>query len=839
MDMEPGITEDVAELRHDALAMLVALSACGWVALLVGTLVYHEITKADWPVLPLLLSGGGLLAAHTLHRSGRLRPSIWCLVAGMLAGPVVFTLMHGLRTAVLGLFVLPIVAVHILLPPRDTVRLTAFIGALLIGLALGQPDRDLRAIAAALGQITIPFFLCLSTAAMLFCQAFNVRSLVEWALDSQRKDARRAELFRQQQEQLRRAMTELEAANFQLRVLNVQLAEARRAAEVANQLKTRFLANVSHELRAPLHVILGLTGAALEAHDLDHPALSPTLARDLHHIHQSGTHLSRLINDLLDLSRAEINALELYPETIDPRALLVDVFTGMADSQEHQRAVTWQLELPARLPLIQADPVRLRQILFNLLSNAAKFTTQGTIRLGAAVEPPYLHLWVADTGCGIPLDQQERIFEPFATDRTRKRPDGAGLGLSITYRLVALHQGSLTLESQPGLGSTFHVYLPLPDLTGQAAQPLHAGEPILLLISSRSHVAPEVRAIAQRQGLPLRQARDLPALREQLSTGQPVGVIWDLSDATIDDWPMIEHLRSRPELCCIPLLLYSQDGGRLPNLTTGVTEVLVKPLAETTLIQSVHALHPSPSEGPILIVDDDPLARRSYRAVLTAVFPQHTVLEAADGAEALAMLQHIQPSLVILDLIMPQIDGFAVLEALRTHAATQRTPVLVLSGRVLAQADVERLRYSHVTFHSKETLSRQELVAQTLRIIQGENALAPATSQLVKQALAYIHQHYDRALTRHEIASYVGVNERYLTDIFHQELGMTLWDYLNRFRVAQAKHLLITTHHSITEIAAQVGFENAASFTRLFRRLVGTSPRAYRAHPPAPVDASV
>jgi signal transduction histidine kinase/AraC-like DNA-binding protein len=830
------MNEDVQELQRDALSAQTALVACGWTALLVGTLIQRELTKAGWPALPLLLAGLGVVGADVLRRRGQLRAAAWSLIAGTLAGPAAFTLLYGIQPVVLALLTVPVLAANLLLPPRNTVRVASLAVALMAALAISQPERDLRAIATALGQSTAPAFLVLLTAAMLVFNALNVRSLVEWAMDSQRKDARRAELFRQQQEQLRHAMDEIEAANFQLRVLNVQLAEARRVAELANQLKTRFLANVSHELRAPLHVILGLTEAALDTPRLQQEELSPALLRDMRYIHQSGQHLHRLINDLLDLSRAEINALELYPETIDPRAMLAEVFAGMAESQD-QREVAWRLELPERLPLIQADPVRLRQILFNLLSNAARFTERGSIRLGAAAEPPFLHLWVADTGQGIPVDQQERIFEPFTTDAASRRAGGVGLGLSITRRLVALHHGSLTLESQPGLGSTFHVYLPLPDLAGQAAQPAEASQPIMLLISSRQEIAPEIAAIVERQGVPLRQAHDLAALRTHLADGQPVGVIWDLSRATAADWPMIQHLRSHPALSCLPLLLYGQADAGPPNLASGVTEVLIKPLAETTLVQSVHALRPAASDGPILIVDDDPHARSSYRAVLQQVFPQHAVLEAIDGADALETLQHVRPCLVILDLMMPHVDGFAVLEELRTRPATQRIPVLVLSGRVLSQEDIERLRYSHVTFHSKETLSPQELAEQAARVAAQRNELPAATSQIVKQALAYIHAHFDQPLSRQAIAAHVGVNQRYLTDIFHQEMGISLWEYLNRFRIAQAKRLLLASDRSISDIAGQVGFDDAAYFTRVFRRITGLSPRAFRARPVAEADS--
>src|SRR5581483_11783291 len=171
-----------------------------------------------------------------------------------------------------------------------------------------------------------------------------------------------------------------------------------------------------------------------------------------------------------DLSLAEINELDLFPEPIDTHKFLTEVFESMHESLASSDAVAWQLELPSQLPLIQADPVRLRQALLNLLSNARKYTSRGSITLGAAVIPPQLQLWIADTGVGIPVDLQERIFEPFVTSvQSPHRPDGVGLGLSLTRRLVALHGGTMSLESRPGQGSTFHVYLPLPSLAGRLA----------------------------------------------------------------------------------------------------------------------------------------------------------------------------------------------------------------------------------------------------------------------------------------------------------------------------------------------------------------------------------
>lgn len=273
-----------------------------------------------------------------------------------------------------------------------------------------------------------------------------------------------------------------------LQVLGDQLGIAMRNAELygealtaqekaarASELKARLLANVSHQLRTPLNVIQGYSQAALASPNPYGTDLPAELLRDLRHIHQSSEHLGRLVNDLLDLSRAEINDLEVFPELVAPNSLLADAFQAMAGSLPLRAEVEWRLELPEALPTICADPLRLRQIVFNLLSNAYKFTERGHITLGALATSTHLHLWVDDTGCGIPLLEQQHIFRAFVTaERTRRSAEGWGLGLRIAHELVRLHGGAITFTSRPGIGSTFHVYLPLPEPESQLERPVAA-----------------------------------------------------------------------------------------------------------------------------------------------------------------------------------------------------------------------------------------------------------------------------------------------------------------------------------------------------------------------------
>ncbi|RPI21876.1 MAG: GAF domain-containing protein, partial [Chloroflexota bacterium] len=388
--------------------------------------------------------------------------------------------------------------------------------------------------------------------------------------------------------------------------------QARKTAEKADQLKTRLLANVSHELRAPMNVILGYTQAALSSPNPYHVQLPEPLIRDLRSIFISGDQLMRLINDLLDLSRAEIDALEIIPETIETRSFLDEVFHTMADTAGASDAVDWRLCLPKRLPVIEADPIRLRQIILNLLHNASKFTQRGEILLGAEIEPPYLHLWVRDTGPGIPLELQERIFEPFVSiEHRHRRPEGIGLGLSITRRLVALHGGSMTLESRPHHGSTFHVYLPLPSLSGRPlVQPCAAVAPVLVLLSGNEQVPEALTELCRRRGLSIRRPGDDPDAL--LAEVQPAALAWDLASAKPKDWTLIQRLRSHPQWCRLPFLVFGHESGGSPELAAGMTNIVTKPVAGRPLIEILEALHPAQAVGPILVVDDDPEARRVY-----------------------------------------------------------------------------------------------------------------------------------------------------------------------------------------------------------------------------------
>jgi signal transduction histidine kinase/DNA-binding LacI/PurR family transcriptional regulator/AraC-like DNA-binding protein/CheY-like chemotaxis protein len=604
-----------------------------------------------------------------------------------------------------------------------------------------------------------------------------------------------------------------------------EIQQARLTAEKADRIKTRLLANVSHEMRTPLNIILGYTQDALIAPGKYGGDLSSSLIADLQQIHSNAEHQLRVINDLLDLSRAEIDELDLSLELLDPHQLMVEAFHGFAD-QSITPGVQWKLDIPKRLPQLRADPVRLRQILLNLLSNAKKYTQQGEITLGAEVNPPNIHFWVSDTGLGIDSEHKEQIFEPFVTiEDNRQIAGGIGLGLSITRHLVALHGGSMKMESVPGKGSTFHIFLPLPALDNATPNKQTKLSSVLLLISPCDNPAHEIVDMCKRQKLeicPLQSTDDLEAV---LNKANPVAIAWDLSNAKPGDWTIVRRIRNYPRLGQAPFILY----GQLAETQVGMTGFLTKSANTSSLHEAILAMKQSQATGPVMIVDDDPYERQMHKKVVESGLPGYPILMAENGEMALELMAREVPSLVLLDLVMPILSGADVLDRMRADVKLRMVPVIVLSKKVLTLEDVKRIeKHTRVTLQSKGIWSEEETMTAINRAIIGTDTLPAHTSAFVKQAIAHMHQNYDRPISRWEIAEAVGVSEDYLSRVFNQELKISPWDYLNRYRVLQSKSLLLNTTKPIGAIAGQVGFKDQAYFSRVFHKVTGMSPQAFR-----------
>ncbi|WP_460396517.1 substrate-binding domain-containing protein [Actinophytocola sediminis] len=547
---------------------------------------------------------------------------------------------------------------------------------------------------------------------------------------------------------------------------------ARDLAEQANRVKTTLLSSVNDELRAPVQEIRRRVDDALRSMESIVDA-SPTLVEGLKEIQVSAEHQLGVLSDLLDLSKAEIDTLDLAPELVDPGALLEEV---------------GRRRLPDPLPLIQADRRRLRQALVSLYGCVERLTGGvGGVRVEADVRAPYLRIRFVRTGV-----RPNGLWGADAVD--------GGLALPITRRLITLHNGSLRFESGPR-GVTVEVSLPLPCPHGQP-DPVGAAEHVLLVGGDR--------ALRQLVGLPVRHVRTGDDLAAVLAGTRPAAVMWDVAAARPEDWPLVRYLHDHSMLRHTPFLVYGEVcGGDLDEVITG--------------------RRPAELAGPVMIADVDPDTQATYHRLVAQVRPGHVVLIASDGAAALSALEDDVPSLVIVSQTLPDMDGFDVLDRLHGEGRLPNVPVLVLSGRAITIDDIQRAEpYGRSVLLGKGILSEAETSALIARLSMPRNQAPQRSSLLVKHAVAFLHQHYHHQITRRQVAQAAGMSEDYLSRTFHRELCVSPWEYLNRLRIQRAKERLRESDDSIQVVARRVGFHDRAYFSRMFRKLVGIPPQSYR-----------
>jgi signal transduction histidine kinase/DNA-binding response OmpR family regulator len=622
------------------------------------------------------------------------------------------------------------------------------------------------------------------------------------------------------------------AAAFRTSRLYHEAVEGRRLAEEANRLKSRFLSMVSHELRTPLSLIIGLSDMVLseprEKSELPNAAL-----RDIVQINASAQHLARLIGDVLDLASSEAGQLRILREPLDLSEVL-HVAAAIGEQLAHDKGLTWHIDLPTHGPWILGDRTRVRQIALNLISNAVKFTPAGTVALTMKVDHQQATVAVSDTGIGILPAEQAILFREFQrTERTvQSGYSGLGLGLAISKQLVEQHGGTIGVQSpgELGTGSTFFFTLPVISTTPQPAVSLPSiahGNSVAVL-TDQAETADRLQLFLRERGFDVQLCRidETAAWLSQLIASSPLAVILDDELAAREGWPIISLLKRQPATERIPVLIYSLDAehdqGELLELN-----YLHKPLRGEQLAQELARYGEADTEQRVvLVVDDDPAILDLHCRLVERSGCR--ALKARHGREALEVIEQIRPDLILLDLMMPVMDGFAVLDALRSREATRNIPVIVLTARVLSEADVERCNRGVAAILSKGLFDTHETLKHIEAALARQHTLGSATQRLVRRAMGFIHTHYAESLGREDMAAHVGISADYLTDCFRQELGITPITYLNRYRIRRARDLLENSDLSITEVALAVGFSESAHFTRTFQRDIGITPRAYR-----------
>jgi len=618
-----------------------------------------------------------------------------------------------------------------------------------------------------------------------------------------------------------------------IRLYNEAL-QARKAAEQANRLKSQFLSMVSHELRTPLALIIGTIEMMLQEEKLEsNPSIPAVYQQDMESIHSSSKHLFRLIGDVLDLASNQAGELRLSCEPIDLVALLNDAAI-LGKSLAREKNLQWLQNIPVKLPVIWGDRTRLRQVVINLLSNAVKFTENGFVSLSASENDAQIIVEIQDTGMGIPLEDQEVIFDEFRrSERSVSRGyGGIGLGLAITRRLIELHGGEIGVKSagKDGKGSTFFFILPTLSGKEHTVEVYNNRRNTVLLLFENTSEQQSLQRHLQQKGFEV-EAMNISQQADWLAKvmAQPPGaVVLDFQPAKDRGWKLMQLLKQNPETRDIPVVFYSLSAESTKGSILEL-DYLTKPIGSADLSDALERLGINGSQDvqKILVVDDDPKVLEMHVRMLESQV-DCCLLKANGGKEALDIIRNEDLSLIILDLMMPEIDGFEVLRVMREHETTRNIPVIVLTAQILTNLDMQRLQDGVAAVLSKGVFNVDEVLDQVENALNHSKRLGSQTSRIVRQAMAFIHEHYAEPLSRNDLSTHVAITERYLTSCFRQELGITPMEYLNRYRIKRAMVLLEQQDCSITTIAMDVGFSDTSYFNRVFKQKVGLSPGAYR-----------
>jgi len=523
-------------------------------------------------------------------------------------------------------------------------------------------------------------------------------------------------------EELQRLNRELDDSALGVIALHGEVQEKSDSLRRLDEVKSRVVANVSHEFRTPLNAVIGLSKLLLSGADGE---LNAEQRKQVSFILRSTESLVELVNDLLDLSKIEAGKVGLRPEKFTVPSLFA-ALRGMFKPLQVSEQVALSFTEAGDVGELETDEGKVSQILKNLITNAIKFTERGSIVVSASRGPNgSVTFAVTDTGIGIPIEDQARVFEEFTQidNPLQRRVKGTGLGLSLSRRLAEILGGTLTVTSAPGVGSTFTLVVPRvhPEVQEMAnlarrSSNLEPGKPPILVVEDDRQTLFLYEKYLRNSGFQIIPARTVEEARDALSRVRPVAIVLDVMLEGETSWALLSEMKAQAETRDIPILVVTVTNREQKARALGADEFVIKPLDQQWLIKKLAAL--ARRRGPIhriLVIDDDEVARYMVGKLLAET--RYEVIEAATGAEGVRLARERQPQVIFLDFVLPGMTAFDVLDELKLDATTRNIPVIIHTSKNLAEEERRRLAADAADILPKQNLNREVALGRIREVL--------------------------------------------------------------------------------------------------------------------------
>ncbi|MFO7322343.1 MAG: ATP-binding protein [Chloroflexota bacterium] len=707
--------DHITYLRADAFKVIIAIilgCAYIWLTATVWPTTGSETRIEAWIGSLLLMAGSS--ASLFFHRQRTL--AYFLLLSSLFIATILATIAYNLSD-LLYLLVVTVLFSSVLLGQLAVLIFGMLSAGAALWVMVSVPE------VTAQHSLLLPPLVIIAATFTALASVRNLYTALHWATKSYERIEHNERLLQEQQSELKQALKSLDAATYNLERANVMLALARNRADQALRLKQEFAQNMSHELRTPLNLIVGFSEAMMQSPEYYGGPLPAAYLRDLSIVYRNAVHLQGLVNDVLDLARLEAAQMTITTEEVDPGVLIseaTETIRGMVES----RGLFLRTNIPSDLPSVHVDPTRIRQVIFNILNNAIRFTECGGITVSVSQQDDQILVAIQDTGIGIEEAELPRIFEAFHQSEStpERRRGGIGLGLAISKQFIELHGGRIWAESRYGHGSTFYFTLPLRTTATYLGQTWPTNEPIaypgyasdrerVVLVVTRSPSGATMLA-RYLQNCRTVFVDNLEQARAFASRGAPQLVIIDNACETLtaDDLTELARTWKLEHVHFITCPLPGEEQLRQRLATHGY---LIKPLARNNLLDAVMQL---PGQvNSVLIVDDDADFVRLITRMLNHPVRRYQISTAYSGREALAKLNHHKPDLILMDIGLPDISGLKVLENIRNRPDAEDIFVIMVSGH--DDIDIVEALPGAVTITCASGLARGDVIQWIQRVL--------------------------------------------------------------------------------------------------------------------------